>query len=288
LLILVGKTLGGLVNDPAIQAINLSKLSGIDKSGMLLITHAYLNKELLRQRHRPLVRRLGQEQYADYKVRSFQQEICARQPWFDPSSPYDLKVTTYSEPQDPIEVDTIENLRLSQSNLYAPRNQFIVYQQWGERLPEGGRPYLALTVPAAVAVAEILRGGSTRNLILLCTTFMPGAIRAFVDTLIQNEAPDSAPQLEFLGFFWYFSGDDITDEPEHSADVAYAANRLRLKRLTVLTGAFNSECEDLLVAGLQQNTTLEYFGVFHKTEQYTWEQIPTPQVDALVSANRSQ
>lgn len=228
------------------------------------------------------------EQYADYKVRSFQQEICARQPWFDPSSPYDLKVTTYSEPQDPIEVDTIENLRLSQSNLCAPRNQFIVYQQWGERLPEGGRPYLALTVPAAVAVAEILRGGSTRNLILLCTTFMPGAIRAFVDTLIQNEAPDSAPQLEFLGFFWYFSGDDITDEPEHSADVAYAANRLRLKRLTVLTGAFNSECEDLLVAGLQQNTTLEYFGVFHKTEQYTWEQIPTPQVDALVSANRSQ
>ncbi|XGV96017.1 MAG: hypothetical protein ACAF41_25180 [Leptolyngbya sp. BL-A-14] len=228
------------------------------------------------------------EQYAAYKVRSFQQEIVARQPWFDPRSPHDLKVTTYLEPQDPIEVDTIEHLRLSQSDIYSPRNQFIVYQQWGERLPDGGRPFLALTVPAATAVAEIIRGGPTRNLILICTTFMPGAIRAFADTLTQNEAPHNAPQLEFLGIFWYFSGDDITDEPEHSADVAYAANRLRLKRLSILTGAFNSECEDRLVAGLQQNTALEYFGVFHKTEQYTWQQIPTPKVDELVSANRNR
>lgn len=243
-----------------------------------------------RQTHKLLAeegRRRGQE-YAAYKIRSFQQEICARSPWFDPRSPHDLKVTTYSEPQDPVEVDTIENLRLSQSNLYSPRNQFVVYQQWAERLPEGGRHYLALTVPAAAAVAEIIRGGATRNLILLCTTFMPGAIRCFVDALTQNEAPDSAPQLEFLGLFWYFSGDDITDEPEHSADVAYAANRLRLKRLSVLTGAFNNGCEDLLVSGLQQNTTLEHFGVFHKTEQYTWGQIPTPRVDALVSVNRGR
>ncbi|MBW4691252.1 MAG: hypothetical protein KME27_05740 [Lyngbya sp. HA4199-MV5] len=240
------------------------------------------------------------EQYAAYKLRSFQQEIGARQPWFDPRSPHDLKVTTYLEPQHPIEVDTIENLRLSQSALYAPRNQFIVYQQWGERPterdralgvlsnPVTGRIYYALTETAAVAIAEIIRGGPTRNLMLLCTTFMPSAIRAFVDTLTQNETPNDAPQLEFLGLFWYFSGDDITDEPEHSTDVAYAANSLRLKRLTVLTGAFNDECEDLLVAGLQQNTTLEHFGIFHKNELHKWKQIPTPKVDALISANRNR
>lgn len=211
-----------------------------------------------------------------------------KSPWFNPNSPYDQKVTTYLEPQNPVEVDTPNALRFVQSEEFYPRNQFVVYQQWGEEIPDVGRPLYWFDLKAATTVAEIIKGGPTRKLILICTTFQPGSIRRFAEEMVQDQSKNNGNQLEFLGFFWYFSGDDITDDSDYAAEIAFATNCLSLKRLSILTGAFNNECEDRLFEGLQQNTSLQHFGVFYKSEEYTWQQIPTPKIDELVNNNRRE
>ena len=241
-----------------------------------------------RERERSQAKAEMAEEYRAYKMRSYRQEISARKLWFDPDSPNDLKVTTYSELQEPIEVDTINALRSSQSETFHPHNEFVIYQQWGKNLPDGGRYYYWLDIDTATTVAEIIKGGPTHKLILMCTTFQPGAIQRFAEALVQDQLDNSGSQLEYLGLFWYFSGDDITDNPECATEIAYAANSLQLKRLSILTGAFNSECEDHLVEGLRQNSTLECLSVFYKDEQYIWEQIPTPRVDEMLRTNRDE
>ncbi len=209
-----------------------------------------------------------------------------RKPWFDPRSQADQKVTTYDEPQDPLEVDTLEALKAVQEPRFSPRNRFIVYQQWGAVEPDGSRPYFWLDKPAAQAVAQAIAGGPARSLILLCTTFQKGAIRQFSDTLSTQKGAGEREPLEMLGFFWYFSGDTIDDEPESADEIAYAANRLNLSRLSLLTGTFSPEIEDRLLRGLKDNVRLKRFGAFGKDESYTWPAFAAPRLEAFVAANR--
>jgi hypothetical protein len=82
------------------------------------------------------------------------------------------------------------------------------------------------------------------------------------------------------------SGDDITDEPENVDDIAYVANKLNIKRLSILTGAFNEECHDRLAENLKENKSLQYFCVFENDDSEQWPCFPTPKIDAITNANR--
>ena len=212
-------------------------------------------------------------------------EFC-RQPIFDVSSPHDQKLTTYDNPiESYYEVDQIEVFEQLQSDKYSPGNEFIIYQQWGPTREDGGRPYFWLDIPTAERLAKGVSKGFTKNLILVCTMFEPGSIQRFTDALVGSNSL-APPPLDLLGLFWYFSGDDITDEPENVDDIAYAVNKLNIKRLSILTRAFNDECHDRLAENLKENKSLQYFCVFENDDSEQWPPFPTPKIDAITNANR--
>ncbi len=213
-------------------------------------------------------------------------EFC-RQPFFDISSPHDQKLTTYDSPiESYYEVDQIEVFEQLQSDKYSPGNEFIIYQQWGPTREDGGRPYFWLDIPTAERLASGISKGFTKNLILVCTMFEPGSIQRFTNVLISNNSLGAPPSLDLLGLFWYFSGDDITDEPENVDDIAYVANKLNIKRLSILTRDFNDECHDRLAENLKENKSLQYFSVFENDDSEQWPRFPTPKIDAITNANR--
>src|SRR5690606_18110343 len=110
------------------------------------------------------------------------------------------------------------------------------YQHWGEPDADGARAYRALTADDAARVAEILRGGPVRRLILLATGFAEGSIRALAEGF-------GTHRLELLGFFFAFGGDDLTDKPELGREMALAVDKLGARRLSLLTPAFDEGCE---------------------------------------------
>lgn len=172
-----------------------------------------------------------------------------------------------------------------QSDKYSPGNEFIIYQQWGPTRADGGRSYLWLDIPTAERLAEGISKGFTKNLILVCTMFEPGSIQRFADVLVGSNS-SASPSLDLLGLFWYFSGDDITDEPENVDDIAYAVNKLNIKRLSILTRVFNDECHGRLAENLKENKSLQYFSVFENDDSEQWPPFPTPEIDAITNANR--
>lgn len=201
-------------------------------------------------------------------------------PWFDPNSPHDQKITTYGSNQCPIETDTFEGLRIAQIQGFSPCNDFQLFQHWGDwqKMDDGSRvrPYYALTAERALRAAEIIKGGPARRLILLVTMFMKGALRAFADAM-------GPGQLEMMGFFWYFSGDDITDEAENAPDIMYAAKTLDLRRISILTGAFDKTVEKALAEGIMDCPSLEVLEVYRKDgPDYTWPRYQTPLIDAAL------
>ncbi len=209
--------------------------------------------------------------------------FCSK-PWFNKKSVHDLKVVACDEKQTVVEVDTLEYLELTQHEpAFEKLNNFIIFQHWGpDRYADDGTPcrlYQTLTKPAAKAVAKILKGGPTKRFIFLCAGFTSGSIRLFADTL-------GPGQLDMLGLFWYFCGDDITDDLQDSDDVAYAVNHLNLKRISILTGEFNSECEDRLAKGLKDNKTIQYFEIFGKDDKHKYPRFDTPKLDKIMIANR--
>ncbi len=212
-------------------------------------------------------------------------EFC-RQPFFDVSSPHSQKLTTYDSPiESYYEVDQIEVFKQLQSDKYSLGNEFIIFQQWGPTREDGSRPYFWLDIPTAERLAKGVSKGFTKNLILVCTMFEPGAIRRFTDVLIGSNSLAS-PSLDLLGLFWYFSGDDITDEPENAEDIAYAVNRLNIRRLSILSGAYDQACHDRLVESLRDNKSLQYFSVFENDDNGQWPRFSTPEIDTIINANR--
>lgn len=207
-------------------------------------------------------------------------------PFFDRTSLNDIKLTTYNDKKlNPVEVDKKSFLELTQTEHFNPWNEFIIYQHWGQDTESTDgipcRLYKALDKYEADDIAKIIKGGPTRKIILVCTGFMRGSIRQFAETL----SADSPHHLEMLGLFWYFSGDDITDEKEDPYDVAYAVNQLKVKRLSILTAEFNKEVEESLAEGISDNKDIKYVGIFQKEETFKWPKFETPNIDAIVQRN---
>lgn len=212
-------------------------------------------------------------------------QIC-RKPWFNPQSASDWKLTGYQEPKPFAEADSPVNLSKLMGAEFEPYNRFVIYQQWGPEAADGSRAYFWLNKQSAEELARTIASGHVQSLMLVCTTFEPGALRAFADALAAQRKPDGGPALEMLGLAWYFSGDTAEDSPEALDDAAYAANKLGLSRLSLLSGAFPPDAEQRLANGLKGNTTLKWFGAFVRDEAMSWPAFPLPQMEALVSANR--
>jgi hypothetical protein len=206
--------------------------------------------------------------------------FCAK-PWFDPESPHDLKLVFRRRPAWPLEVDCLPGLEAIRGPEYVDASRFVVFQNWGEWTTVGdgsqARPYMALTVEKAEQVGRLVAGGRTRELVLIVTMFMRGALRRLADVV-------GPRQLERLGCFWFLSGDDMTDESENADDVAYAVQRLGLTHLSILTGAFDKGCEDRMVEGLRGNRTLKLLKVFRKDDAHTWPEVPLPRMDNVLRA----
>ena len=64
----------------------------------------------------------------------------------------------------------------------------------------------ALTETMTPAIGSALSGGPVKHFFLITGGVFPGALTALKDSL-------NGHRLETLGLFWYYSGDDMTDDP---------------------------------------------------------------------------
>ena len=252
----------------------------------LLLLIVLIAGALMRARSRVIAAKASESQAVTPSQKPVGLQLC-RKPWFNPESPADWKVTANQEPKPFAEVDSPANLLKAQGAEFTPYNRFVIYQQWGPVPDDGSRAYFWLSRQAAQELAEIVASGPAQELILVCTTFEPGAIRAFADALAARRKPENGVVLDTLGLFWYFSGDTAEDSPEILDEAAYAADKLGLNRLSILSGGFPPDAQQRLAAGLKGNTTLKWFGAFSRDEAMTWPDYPMPQIQALISANRA-
>lgn len=181
--------------------------------------------------------------------------------WFNPASPADRRLTTYDPLPPLVETDSL-------SRLQELKHEFIIYQHWWPETEEGYRPVGAMRADHAGPLAAALKGGPTRRLMLITGGFVPGAIRALGEQLEGHD-------LEYLGLFFYYSGDDITDDAGYPDEIADACRRLHVRRLVLLTSAFNEGVEAKLAEGLKG---LEVCRVFEKDEAARYPQYKTPRL----------
>ncbi len=185
--------------------------------------------------------------------------------WFHPRSPSDLALTLYPELPALAETDSLELLPTLKS---AP---FIIYQHWWESGPSGARPVGALKADQVEPIAVALRGGQTRNLMLVTAGFVEKAIQRLGLELQGHD-------LDYLGLFWCFSGDDISDVPSAAAEIVETCKLLKVKRLAIVTAAFNGAIEKKLADGLGK---LEACGVFRQDDGARYPRFPSPLLDRL-------
>lgn len=137
-------------------------------------------------------------------------------------------------------MDSIKSLRVILSNSVELSDKIVLYQHWGSDIKskEGiqCRVYSWLDKKTSKKIARIIKKSSIKNIILFFSAIESGSIRVFTDTL-------NSHQLDMLGLFWSLSGDNITDSKESISDIVYAVDRLSVKRLSILTGDFDNDCE---------------------------------------------
>lgn len=174
-----------------------------------------------------------------------------------------------------LEVDSLEGLRRSGDASLAPYHRFVAYQHLGPANSLGVRSYLALSPEDVVDLAAALQEGPAESLLLLSAGFHPGSIRALADRL-------DGLVYHTLGFFWCFSGDNLTDDSELAAEIAYAARILRCQRLSILTSALDSACRKLLLDGLRDCPDLKRCGLFARDEDARFPAFEVPEIQALL------
>jgi hypothetical protein len=191
--------------------------------------------------------------------------------WFNPASPSDRSLTLQTALPPMVETDSLEILQTLQNQQHAPRNGFVVYQHWWEPSASGGRPVGALKPDQVAPIAAALRGGPTRHFILVTGGFVERSIQRLGLELQGHD-------LDTLGLFWYFSGDDISDVPSAAQEIVETCKLLKVKRLSILTGAFNQDIERKLAQGLGK---LEACGIFQKDDGARYPRFPSPTLDRI-------
>lgn len=178
-----------------------------------------------------------------------------------------------------LEVDDLEILSESREVTYAPFHRFVIYQHWGQPDAQGTRAYQAVTKGVAGQIAEALKNGPTRSVLILASGFAAGSVRALADGLAGQD-------FETLGFFWMFGGDDITDDPTLADEIAYACNKLQVGKLSVVTQEFDEPCRQRLLEGLRRCSSLRECRIFQRLEKAPFPAFSWPEMDALLRRAR--
>lgn len=204
-------------------------------------------------------------------------------PWFNPSSPADRALTTYTldEPQLILEFDELEIMgewikevaRLQTGSNQKGNIDFLVFQNWGPATPQG-RSYFFLNAERATELGGYIKISNCQKLMLIVTTFQKGALKVLADSIDKPMA--------YVGLLWYFSGDDITDEACFPEEIGYLAKKLQLRRLAILTGAFNESVEKKLAECLAEASSLEVVSIHHKDDEARYPKLPTPLIEATL------
>lgn len=197
--------------------------------------------------------------------------MCRGRAWFDPNSNSDLRLTTYGpdEPQVMLEVDDLAPLEAFCEKLGASPGKidFLVFQNWGEE-KNNSRAFFWFSKERAARLGQILRPTRFKKLLLICTTCEAGALRVLADEL--------GRPMEMVGVCWYFSGDDLTDDPTFPYDIGYLATRLELERLSILTALSNDTVNQQLASALAPASSLRIVRVFEKDDAKSWPQMRIP------------
>lgn len=195
--------------------------------------------------------------------------LCLR-PFFDVNSASDQRLTGIDDDLYPLETDNLKFFRMIADPAFLPHNHGLVYQQWGpEQIADDGsssRSYYWLDRPTAQAIGTILRDSPVQTLILVFTMPQPGALQELAEKI----GPD---RLKTLTLCWYFSGDDCSDNPGTLQETGRAATTLGLESLTILTSAWNQNCDEALLRGLGHNQTLRSIRILRKDDEYKWPDI---------------
>lgn len=196
-------------------------------------------------------------------------------PWFNPRSESDRAVLMRT-PTHLLETDDPRVLAEIGGAKYAPHHEFVLYQPWREPGAGGNlRPLGALTQSMTPAIGAALAGGPVKHLFLITGGIFPGALTALRESL-------QGHRLETLGLFWYFSGDDITDEPRVVDEIVSLCQACQTERLSLLTAAVDSVVEGRLVKGLANAPAMKECVVFEKDDDARYPRFRTPSLDALL------
>lgn len=201
--------------------------------------------------------------------------LCRRS-WFNPDSRDDQVLTTYDTPLESFEVDNLEALKIIRSDKWSPKNEFVIFQQWGPVETDGSRTYFWFDQKTAYEVGKIVKNSTVHKLILIFTTIEPGALETFAKMLPPG-------QLEFLGLFWALSGDNIVDGmPDIASEIVAATNHLHLSRLSILTLKFDEKTENLLAEALKEKSSLKKVEIFKRVNNDKYSRFEMPNINAEI------
>lgn len=201
--------------------------------------------------------------------------------WLNPRSENDRKVLMGS-PTHVLETDSPHILADISSDRYAPHHQFVLYQPWRE--PQGRselRLLGALTEAMTPAIGTALQGSPVEHFFLITGGVSPGALTALKNSL-------DGHRLETFGLFWYYSGDDMTDDPGVVDELTALCRDCQVEKLSLLTAAVDSVVETRLVKGLSDSPWLRECSVFEKDDHARYPRFRTPTLDALLQERLPQ
>lgn len=196
-------------------------------------------------------------------------------PWFNPNSENDRRLLM-STPAALLETDSPQVLKDIAKPKYAPHNQFVLYQPWREPSSPGNVRLLgALTESMAPEIGAALVGGPVKHFFLITGGVFPGALTALKNAL-------QGHRLETLGLFWYYSGDDMTDDPRVVEDLVGLCQACKTERLSLLTAAVDSVVERRLADGLLNAPYMREVSVFEKDDHARYPRFRTPMLEAML------
>ena len=193
--------------------------------------------------------------------------------WLDPKSESDLKVLM-CQPSSLLETDDPKVLANIDEARYRPHSDVVVYQPWREPA-EGSNLRLlgALTEEMTKDIGDALAGSPVKHFYLVTGGVFPGALRAMREAM-------QGHRLKTLGLFWYYSGDDMTDDPSVVDELVDLCQACQVERLSLLTAAVDSVVEKRLVDGLEKMSQLRECSVFEKDDNTRYPRFRTPMLDA--------
>lgn len=193
--------------------------------------------------------------------------------WFNPSSQDDLKLLM-GTPPGVLETDDPAVL--------AKIGQFpyscVFYQPWREPLENRSVRLVGATVADMLRPAgKSLAGSPVKHFFLVTGGIFRGALAAFQEGLAGH-------QLETLGLIWHFTGDDLTDVPTMAEEIAHLCRACGVKKLSLVSSAFNQEVERQMVRHFAQVPSLRQCSVWEKDRKSQYPRYQTPELDALLAS----